>query len=304
MRLWTHPIPLRTPAQAGVQGHTYRRFLPLWIPACAGIRIGRGERSLPHFLFGDLPMKPLLTLALLASAVPTPALAQETRSFAAAGFDRIAVQGCDHVAITFGAGFSVRAQGQAGSLAAIGVAVRGRVLTLLRAKGSCDSRAGKPAATIAITLPRLQAIEASGTGSVRIAALNSPTFDARMRGTGSLSIDGLRSDRAVVTLSGTGAAKLNGVQAARLSLELGGTGSIAATGRTDALAIVASGTGHVDTSTLATAALSARASGTGSVRAAVNGPAGIDASGIARVTVTGRPACSVTKSGMARVTCG
>ena len=250
-------------------------------------------------------MKPLLTLALLASAVPTPALAQgATRSFAAAGFDRIVVQGCDHVAIRFGAGFAVSAQGQAGSLAAIGVAVRGRVLTLLRAKGSCDSRAGKPAATISVTLPRLQAIEASGTGSVRIAALNGPTFAATMRGTGGLTIDGLRAERAVVTLSGTGAAKLNGVQAARLSLELGGTGAITATGRADALAIVANGTGHVDTSTLTAAALSVRAGGTGSVRAQVNGPAGIDASGIARVTVTGRPGCSVAKSGMARVTCG
>ncbi|PZT91388.1 MULTISPECIES: DUF2807 domain-containing protein [unclassified Sphingomonas] len=246
----------------------------------------------------------LLPLALLATLLPTPAMAQDVRSFAAAGFDRIAVQGCDHVAITFGAGFSVRAQGQAGSLAAIGVAVRGRVLTLLRAKGSCDSRAGKPAATITVTLPRLQAIEASGTGSVRIAALDSPTFAATMRGTGGLTIDGLRSDRAVVTLSGTGTAKLNGVQAARLSLDLSGTGTITAAGRADALAIVASGTGHVDTSTIMTRALSIRASGTGSVRAAVDGPAGIDASGIARVTVTGRPACSVAKSGMARVTCG
>lgn len=249
-------------------------------------------------------MKPFLTLALLASAVPTPALAQETRSFAAAGFDRIAVQGCDHVAISFGAGFAVRAQGQAGSLAAIGVAVRGRVLTLLREKGSCDSRAGKPAATITITLPRLQAIEASGTGSVRIAGLNSPTFAARMRGTGNLSIDGLRTDRTVITLSGTGTATLKGVQAQRLSLDLGGTGRITATGRVDALAIATSGTGHVDTSTLTTGALSVKASGTGSVRAQASGPAGIDASGIARVTVTGRPACSVTKSGMARVTCG
>lgn len=246
----------------------------------------------------------LLPLALLATLLPTPAMAQDTRSFAAAGFDRIAVQGCDHVAITFGAGFSVRAQGQAGSLAAIGVAVRGRVLTLLRAKGSCDSRAGKPAATITVTLPRLQAVEASGTGSVRIAALDSPTFAARMSGTGNLSIDGLRADRVIVTLSGTGTAKLNGVQAARLSLELGGTGTITATGRADALAIAASGTGHVDTSTITTTALSVRASGTGSVRAQANGPAGIDASGIARVTVTGRPACSVSKSGMARVTCG
>jgi len=250
-------------------------------------------------------MKPLLPLALFAFAVPTPALAQETtRSFAAADFDRIAVQGCDHVAITFGAGFAVRAQGQAGSLAAIGVAVRGRVLTLLREKGSCDSRAGKPAATITVTLPQLQAIEASGTGSVRIAALNSPSFAVKMHGTGSLSIDGLRSDRALVALSGTGAATLKGVQAQRLSLDLSGTGRITAAGRAQALAIVASGTGHVDTSTLTATALSVRAGGTGSVRAQVNGPAGIDAGGIARVTVTGRPACSVSKSGMARVTCG
>ena len=250
-------------------------------------------------------MKPLLTLALLASAVPTPALAQgATRSFAAAGFDRIVVRGCDHVAISFGAGFSVRAQGQAGSLAAIGVAVRGQVLTLTRATGSCDRRQDKPAATIAVTLPRLRAIETSGTGSVRVGALTAPDFDATLIGTGSLSIDALRSARTAITVSGTGAATLKGVQAGRLSLDLGGTGSITATGRANALAITASGTGHVDTSTLTAQALSVRAAGTGSVRAAVDGPAGIDASGIARVVVTGRPRCSVSKSGMARVTCG
>ncbi|HET9510655.1 MAG TPA: DUF2807 domain-containing protein [Sphingomonas sp.] len=250
-------------------------------------------------------MKPLLTLALFASAVPTPALAQNTtRSFAAADFDRIDVRGCDHVAITFGAGFAVRAEGQAGSLAAIGVAVRGRVLTLLRAKGSCDSRQNKPAATINITLPRLAAIQTSGTGSVRIAAFDAPAFEARMSGTGSLAIDGLRSQRATIDVSGTSTATLRGVRASRLSLDLSGTGRIVADGRADALAIDASGTGHVDTSTLVTGALSVEASGTGSVRAQANGPANIDASGIARVTVTGRPQCAVSKSGMARVTCG
>ena len=249
-------------------------------------------------------MKPLLTLALFASAVPTPALAQETRSFAAADFDRIDVRGCDHVAITFGARFAVSAQGQAGSLAAIGIAVRGRVLTLLRAKGSCDSRQNKPAATINITLPRLAAIQTSGTGSVRIAAFDAPAFEARMSGTGSLAIDGLRSQRATIDLSGTGSATLRGMRAERLSLNLGGTGRIVADGRANALAIDASGTGHVDTSTLVTGALSVEASGTGSVRAQANGPANIDASGIARVTVTGRPQCAVSKSGMARVTCG
>ena len=92
----------------------------------------------------------LLPLALLATLLPTPAMAQDTRSFAAAGFDRIAVQGCDHVAITFGAGFSVRAQGQAGSLAAIGVAVRGRVLTL--AGQSAAAARLIPALTAAPTL--------------------------------------------------------------------------------------------------------------------------------------------------------
>ncbi|KQN83032.1 hypothetical protein ASE90_09820 [Sphingomonas sp. Leaf67] len=250
-------------------------------------------------------MKPLLTLALLASAVPTPALAEvTTRSFAAADFDRIDLRGCDHVVVTFGARFAVRAQGQAGSLAAIGVAVRGRVLTLLRAPGSCDSRRNKPAATINVTLPRLAVIQTSGTGSVRIAALDTPTFEARMRGTGALAIDGLRTTRATIDVSGTGTATLRGVRAARLSLNLSGTGRIVADGRADALAIDASGTGHVDTSTLTTGALSVDASGTGSVRAQVNGPATIDASGIARVTVTGRPQCAVSRSGMARVTCG
>ncbi len=250
-------------------------------------------------------MKPLLTLALLASAVPTPALAQvTTRSFAAADFDRIDVRGCDHVAITFGARFAVSAQGQAGSLAAIGVAVRGRVLTLLRAKGSCDSRQNKPAATINITLPRLTAIDASGTGSVRIAAFETPSFEARMSGTGALAIDGLRATRATIDVSGTSTATLRGVRAQRLSLDLSGTGRIAADGRTDALAIDASGTGHVDTSTLATRALSVAASGTGSVRAQSDGPTAIDASGIARVAVNARAGCTIDKSGMARVTCG
>lgn len=250
-------------------------------------------------------MKPLFILALLASTVPTPALAEEaTRSFAVAGFDRIDVRGCDHVAVTFGARFAVRAEGQAGSLAALGVAVRGRVLTLLRAPGSCDSRQNKPAATITVTLPRLTAVQASGTGSVRIAAFDAPMFEARMRGTGSLAIDGLRSQRATIDLSGTGSATLKGVRTERLSLNLGGTGRIVADGRANALAIEAGGTGHVDTSTLVTGALSVDASGTGSIRAQANGPATIHASGIARVTVTGRPQCAVSKSGLARVTCG
>ncbi len=250
-------------------------------------------------------MKSLFTLALLASVVPTPAFAQgTTRDFAAAGFDRIAMRGCDNIVIAIGAGFAVSARGEAASLAAIGVSVRGGVLNVLRAAGSCDSRARKPAATITITLPALRAIDAGGTGSVRAGAIDAPVFEARMRGTGSLTIAGLRTGRAVIDVSGTGTATLNAVRAARLSLTLGGTGRILADGRADALAIIASGTGHVDTSTIMSRGLSIRASGTGSVRARVDGPAGVDASGIARVTVTGRPQCAVTKSGLARVTCG
>lgn len=249
-------------------------------------------------------MKPLLTLALLASAVPTPALAQDARSFAAAGFDRIAVRGCDTIVIAFGARFSVSARGEAGSLAAIGVGVRGGVLSVTRAAGSCDSRARKPAATITITLPALKGLEVGGTGSVRTGAIDGPVFEARLAGTGNLTIAGLRATRAVIDRSGTGTATLNGVRVAKLSLSLSGTGRIVADGRADALAIAAGGTGHVDTSTLTAGGLSVDASGTATVRAQVSGPAGIDAGGIARVTVTGRPQCSVTKSGLARVTCG
>lgn len=250
-------------------------------------------------------MKPFLTLALLASIVPTPAFADvTTRDFAAVGYDRIAVRGCDNIVIALGARFSVSAQGPAGSLAAIGVSVRGGVLGVLRAPGSCDSRARKPAATITITLPVLKGLEVGGTGSVRIGAIAGPVFEARLNGTGNLTIAGLRTTRTVIDRSGTGTATLNGVRAAKLSLRLSGTGRIVADGRADALAIAASGTGHVDTSTLTTGGLSIDASGTGSVRAQVSGPAGIDASGIARVIVTGRPQCAVTKSGLARVTCG
>ncbi|MGW8192400.1 GIN domain-containing protein [Sphingomonas hankookensis] len=249
-------------------------------------------------------MKPFLTLALLASAVPTPALAQEARSFVAAGFDRIAARGCDNIVVTPGTGFAVQARGSAGSLAAIEVAVRGQVLTITRAPGSCDSRARKPAATIAITLPALRGLEAAGTGSVRIGTIEGPVFEAQLRGTGNLTIAGLRVPRVTIDRSGTGTATLDGVQAGRLSLTLSGTGRIVAGGRVDALAITASGTGHVDTSTLTTNGLSIRASGTGSVRAQASGPAAVDASGIARVTVTGRAQCSVNQSGLARVTCG
>lgn len=246
----------------------------------------------------------LLPLALLATLLPTPAMAQEARSFAAAGFDRIAARGCDNIVVTPGAGFAVRAQGSAGSLAAITVAVRGQVLTIARAPGSCDSRARKPAATIAITLPKLRAIDAGGTGSIRIAALDAPVFEARVGGTGSLTLAGLRGTQAKIDLSGTATATVQAVAVAKLSLNLSGTGRIVAAGRADTLAIDASGTGHVDTSTLVAGALSVQASGTGAVRAQVNGPVGIDASGIARVTVTGRPNCSTSKSGLARVTCG
>lgn len=246
----------------------------------------------------------LLPLALFATLLPAPAMAQAARSFAAAGFDRIALRGCDNVVVTPGAGFAVRAQGAAGSLAAIGVAVRGGVLTITRAPGSCDSRAGTPAATIAITLPALRALEASGTGSVRTGRIAGPAFEARLGGTGDLTIAGLQAQRVMIDRAGTGTATLHGVRAGRLSLALGGTGRIVADGHADALAITAGGTGHVDTSTLTTGGLSVRASGTGSVRAQAGGPAAVDASGIARVTVTGRAQCAVNRSGLARVTCG
>jgi hypothetical protein len=243
--------------------------------------------------------------AFLAIAT-TCATAQDTgrRSFPAAGFDRIKLDGCDHVTVGVGPRFAVTADGRPTSLEAIRAEVRGGILRLMRVPRTCDTRAGMPSAEIAVTLPRLRGVTIAGTGNMRLGPVDTASFDAALSGTGNLDMAGLRASYAGVDLSGTGNVTLRAVKTERLLLDLGGTGQITAEGSTGALALDAGGTGTIDTRALAAHTVSVDASGTGSVRARADATARIDASGMGRVAITGRPRCTVSKSGFARVTCG
>ena len=252
-------------------------------------------------------MKTILPLSLILSLLPvaaTPAQAQTARSFALSGFDRISLEGCDSAVVTVGNAFSVRAVGELVSLVVIRAEVRGQTLIITRPDRMCDSRAKRPSATVEITVPRLRSVESRGTGSIRLRPFEAAEFEADMSGTGNLMIDGLRSQKVGIVMSGTGNAVMQDIRTARLSLKLNGTGSIRGAGAVEALAIDSSGTGNVDTTAMTARVLSVEASGTGGVRAQADGPAKVDASGMTRVVVGGRPQCTVDKSGFARVTCG
>ena len=219
---------------------------------------------------------PLALLAVAGTAIAQPA----DRRFDARGFNAVDLASSDTVRIVPGTAFSVCAGGDPRAVASLAIDVRGGTLHVSRTTGRHDDRG----AIVTVMMPALRAITLSGSGAIEAGGAGGEAITAR--------------------LSGSGQVRLPDLHARYARLILDGSGSITASGRADRVSVDLGGSGRVEASELATPTLAVDLGGSGSVSAAASSAASIKADGSGSVRVSGHPACAVTKSGIARVTCG
>ena len=224
-------------------------------------------------------MRILLLTALLVSS---PAAAAE-RNYSVTSFDRVRVEGGYRVRLATGVAPFATASGSPAGLDGLAIDVQGRTLIVRASRAGWGGYPGEARGPVEITLGThdLTAAWVNGSGSLAIDQVKGLAFDLAVQGAGSASIDRVEIDQFHLGLSGAASAKLTG-GAAKLTAIVRGSSSF-------------------DGAELAVKDATIGAEGPAIVKLQVSNSAKVDALGIASVTLTGDPACTVKTEGSAVV---
>ena len=247
-------------------------------------------------------MSAIALLSLAAVAAPAQEGVQVSRGFDMRGFDRIELGGCDIVTVALGSAYAVTARGRAANIDNLRIDTNGSTLRIRRRNDSCNGHDRRVA--IAVTLPALKAVDVSGAAEMNLPALDHPAFALDASGAGVVLLPALRSGAASFGLSGASVVTVHKLEAERANLGTSGASVLRIDGAARQVTIDSSGASIVDACGLSTPVVMIGASGTAKVRAGSAQRAQVDASGMANVSVEGDPHCTISKSGLARVTCG
>lgn len=227
-----------------------------------------------------------VSLALLAtSAFATAAFAAPSeRRFPVTGFEKVWASGSEDIAITTGKAASVVATGPQERLDNLDIAVDGNTLKISHKKNSNWSWGTGDPVRIAITMPALLGIHASGSGDIVADNGSGPAFDG--------------------SLSGSGDMKIGRINSPEVTLRTSGSGDITAAGQCTNAKVSISGSGNMALGGLACTNVDVTISGSGDVAAQATGTANIRISGSGDVTIKGGARCTSHTSGSGDVTCG
>lgn len=231
-----------------------------------------------------LPLIALLALASLPAPSALGAAGPSTqRTFSVTGFDRIRIDGPYKVDLRTNVAPFARASGTAASLDGVAIKVEGRTLVVRSSNGGWGGYPGegRGPVTIEVGTHDLSAAFINGPGAVTIDRVKGLGFELSIQGSGIASIGQVDVDQMKVGISGAATARLAG-RAAKLSTTVRGTSSFEADGLAVKDAVIG-------------------AEGPSIVRAQVSNSAKVDANGLASVTLTGDPACTVKTHGSANV---
>lgn len=229
---------------------------------------------------------PILALLVLAS-LPQPArsaAAPVTRTYSVTSFDRIRIDGPYKVALKTSVSPFARATGSPLSLDGLSVAVEGRTLVVRTGSGGWGGYAGEDRGPVTIEAgtPDLRTAWINGSGALSIDRVKGLGFDLSIQGAGTAQVDGVDVDQLKTGISGAGSARMSG-KAAQLTATIRGTSSFDADGLMVKDAVIG-------------------AEGPSIVKANVVNSAKVDALGVASVTLSGNPACTIKAQGSATVT--
>ncbi|PZN94922.1 MAG: DUF2807 domain-containing protein [Alphaproteobacteria bacterium] len=223
-----------------------------------------------------------VSLALLA-LVSASAAAAAQRDFPATGFDRVSASGSEDITITTGKAASVVATGPQERLDRLRIRVENGTLKIDHKPGGSWSWGRDDQVRIAITMPVLHGVHASGSGNMTADKGSGPAFEGSLSGSGDLKI--ARIDSPTVTL------------------RTSGSGDIAAAGQCRDAKVSISGSGNMALPALACTNINIAISGSGDVEARATGAADIRISGSGDVVIAGDARCMSRTSGSGDVTC-
>lgn len=221
-------------------------------------------------------------LILAAVVIASPAAAAE-RNYSVTSFDRIRVEGGYRVRLATGVAPFATASGSPAALDGVAITVEGRTVVVRVSRSSWGGYPGGSRGPVEIMLGThdLSAAWVNGSGSLAIDRVKGLAFDLAVQGAGAASIDRVDVDQFHLGLSGAASARMAG-QAARLTAVVRGPSSF-------------------DGASLAVKDATIGAEGPAIVKLQVSNTAKVDAMGIASVTLTGDPACTVKTQGSAIV---
>lgn len=205
-------------------------------------------------------------------------------NFPAAEFSQISTQGPQGVEVTYGEGFSIRAEGSQEALGQLRAVVENGRLTIGPPPGFNWNWAGMlEDAKFYVTLPRLEAIDMTGSGTIVVDRVKGDSFSVMMAGSGDLEIGALEVDE--------------------VDFSVDGSGSITAGGTARDARIKISGSGDIDGDNLTSEKAAVSIGGSGDVSLRVEKDARVQIRGGGDVVISGPGQCSVTRFGGGDVSC-
>lgn len=227
---------------------------------------------------------PILALLVLASLPADAAAPAAQRNYSVTSFDRIRLDGPYEVVLHTNVAPYARATGPAASLDGLSIGVEGRTLVVRAGSGSWGGYPGQSQGPVTIEL---------GTHDLSTAWIN---------GSGALQIDRVRGLNFDLTIQGAGTARIDNADADQIKVGIPGSGSARLGGKAKKLTAIVRGTSTLEADGLAVKDAVIGAEGPATVRATISETAKVDALGLAAVTISGNPACTVNARGSAVVT--
>ena len=227
-----------------------------------------------------LPLLALLALASLPVAAATPAA---ERNYSVSGFDRVRIDGPYRVDLKTNVAPYAKASGTPVSLDGVSIKVEGRTLVIRSGGGGWGGYPGEGRGPVTIEI---------GTHDLNAAYINGP---------GALTVDRVKGLGFELAIQGAGIATIGQVEVDQMKVGVSGAGTLRMAGRVGKLTSTVRGTSSFEADRLEVKDAVIGAEGPSIVRTQVTNSAKVDANGLASVTLTGDPACTVTARGSANV---
>lgn len=186
-----------------------------------------------------------------------------TQSFDLKGFTGVKVAGPDDVTIRHGDAIAITAKGPKNELDELEIKLDGDVLSIGRKRsGFSFSSHDSDGVQIEITLPKLDKLRLTGSGSIDADSIEGDAVEAVVTGSGDLKVAKLSGKSAELTISGSGDIEIGGGTIGTGDYNVTGSGSIDADGLiADTLDISITGSGDVDAQATGAADVSILGSG-------------------------------------------
>jgi carbon monoxide dehydrogenase subunit G len=130
-------------------------------------------------------------------------------------------------------------------------------------KWNSNDWSGKDRLKVTVSVPKLSAVTASGSGDIVIESFNTPAFKVALSGSGDAKLNSLTTDELGISIAGSGDVSGNGT-AAKMSISIAGSGDVRLSDlRADDVKVTIAGSG--DAAVNAQKTLSVNIAGSGDV---------------------------------------